>query len=152
MKVLDIVAAEADRQHVEPELILAIINAESSFTTTAKSNKGAIGLMQVMPDTAREQGLSPGDDLYDPAVNIYHGTRYLRRMLDHYNNVPEAISAYLGGPGNEPAGGGVTYPQYVGKVYMFYIALKVFKDVKRLAPLALVGFAGAVFLDWINRK
>ena len=78
------------------DLIAAVMRQESGFDARAVSRKGAKGLMQLMPETAKELGVA---DVFDPAQNVEGGARYLRSLLDKYGgNLVQALAAYNAGP------------------------------------------------------
>jgi soluble lytic murein transglycosylase-like protein len=88
----------AERHGVSADLVRAVIQAESGFNRYAVSPKGAMGLMQLMPATARELGVS---DPFHPADNIRGGVTYLAQLLDRFDqNVELALAAYNAGPGS----------------------------------------------------
>lgn len=93
--------AEASRRFRIPEhWIRAVLAAESAHDVRAVSSAGAMGLMQVMPDTWAELRTRHrlGDDPFDPRDNILAGTAYLREMLDRYGNIGGMLAAYNAGP------------------------------------------------------
>jgi len=100
-----IVRREAAQSHLEPALVAAVIRVESSYRPTVVSSRGAVGLMQLMPTTARwirqESRTSgvPRLDLTDPEQNIRLGSWYLSYLLGRYNhNLVLALAAYNSGP------------------------------------------------------
>jgi soluble lytic murein transglycosylase-like protein len=90
-----IIHETANRYGVEPELVKAVIRVESRFDPQAVSPRGARGLMQIMPFTARWYGVS---DPHDPRQNIRAGVRYLRSLLDRFGDPRLALAAYNAGP------------------------------------------------------
>ncbi|MBD5654969.1 MAG: lytic transglycosylase domain-containing protein [Candidatus Eremiobacteraeota bacterium] len=96
VKLDALIAHAAAANGEDPALVKAIVANESSFNPAATSPVGAQGLMQLMPSTAAEVGVS---DAYDPAQNIGGGTRYLAKLLQRFSgDVPQAIAAYNAGP------------------------------------------------------
>lgn len=91
----DVIEEASHAFHLQPELLRAMIDVESRFDPNAVSNKGALGLMQLMPDTARR--FSAGD-MFNPRENVLAGARYLRFLLDLFNeDVELALAAYNAG-------------------------------------------------------
>ncbi|MEO5632622.1 lytic transglycosylase domain-containing protein [Gaiella sp.] len=101
-----IVRIHAKNYDLDPALLAAVIYTESRFNARAESSAGAIGLMQLLPETARGIAVRTGGDgfavkdLYVPEINVRYGAWYLRNMLDRYSDERTALAAYHAGPGN----------------------------------------------------
>jgi soluble lytic murein transglycosylase len=101
-----IVRAHARNYRLDPALLAAVIYQESKFQPDAKSSSGAIGLMQLRPDTAKGIAVRTGgnrfqtSDLYNPEINIRYGSWYLRHLLDKYGDEKLALAAYNAGQRN----------------------------------------------------
>ena len=103
------VMKSAARYGVDPNLVMAVMRQESGFNPRARSYKGASGLMQLMPATARRFGV---ENIYDPAQNIDAGTRYLRFLLDTFDgDVELALAGYNAGE-NAVVNSGYQIPRY----------------------------------------
>jgi soluble lytic murein transglycosylase-like protein len=93
----DLIRENARQNGVRTDLVRAVVQVESAFNPYARSNKGALGLMQLMPATIRQYGVT---NPFDPIQNIRAGVAYLRTLLDRYQNKEElALAAYNAGPG-----------------------------------------------------
>lgn len=116
-----IIDSMSSKYDIEPSLIKAIISVESNWNNNAVSNKGAMGLMQLMPSTARDMDVS---DPFNPTDNIEGGTRYLRYLLDRFSELPLALAAYNAGPKKVESSRGIPSitetEQYVKKVLALY--------------------------------
>jgi hypothetical protein len=106
---IDVAINEAAARHnVDPSLVRSVVKVESNFNPNAVSRKGAMGLMQLMPSTARSLNVS---NPFDPAQNVDAGVRHLRKLLDNYNgNVSLTLAAYNSGAGAVARSGGI--PRY----------------------------------------
>ena len=101
-----IVRGHARNYRLDPALLAAVIYQESKFKANAKSSSGAIGLMQLRPDTAKGIAIRTGghrfqvSDLYNPEINVRYGSWYLRHLLDKYGDEKTALAAYNAGQRN----------------------------------------------------
>ena len=123
----EMVLAAAAANELPAALLSAVIQQESNYDPRATSPKGAGGLMQLMPDTAREMGVT---DVYDPQSNIQGGAKYLKRMMTLFgNDIALAVAAYNAGPQAVLSRGGVIPPfaetqRYVPSVLRQYRRLQ----------------------------
>ncbi|MCY1264849.1 MULTISPECIES: transglycosylase SLT domain-containing protein [Pseudomonas] len=123
----ELVAAAATANELPAALLHAVIKTESSYNARATSPKGARGLMQLMPATAREMGVT---NVYDPKANIQGGARYLKRLMTMFDNdIRLAVAAYNAGPQAVLSRGNVVPPfaetqRYVPSVLKQYRRLQ----------------------------
>lgn len=111
----EVILAASDAYRLDPDLVNSVIRAESGFNIRAVSPKGAQGLMQLMPQTASQLGVS---NAFDPQANVEGGARYLRELLERYNfDLIKALAAYNAGPQRVEQYGGVP-PYYETKAYV----------------------------------
>ena len=104
-----------------PTLLAAVIYTESKFDADARSGAGAVGLMQLLPETAKGIAVRTGggrfvvSDLLDPEINVRYGSWYLRNLLNRYDDVSTALAAYHAGQGNvdewRSKGVGIQFPE-----------------------------------------
>jgi soluble lytic murein transglycosylase len=126
----NIVSAHARNYDLDPALLAAVIYAESRFDAEVESSAGAVGLMQLLPETAKGIALRTGgdrfvvSDLLDPEINVRYGSWYLRHLRGRYEgDMRLALAAYHAGQGNVDEwlarGGGIAFPEtraYVDEV------------------------------------
>lgn len=124
-----IVRTHARNYRLDPALLAAVIYAESKYRSGVRSSSGAIGLMQLLPSTAKGIAVHTGgsrfrvDDLYDPELNVRYGSWYLRHLLDKYGDEEIALAAYNAGQRNvdrwQAQGQGIAFGEtrhYVSRV------------------------------------
>jgi len=105
LAVADVLIDETKRKNVKAPLILAVIEQESEFKSIATSNKGARGVMQIMPETWKLYGPQgefgkAANNIYDPAQNMRVGISYLNDLLNEHKNLEKALSTYYSGQSN----------------------------------------------------
>lgn len=120
----ELINTASGRYRLDPDLVASVIKAESGFNVRAVSPKGAQGLMQLMPGTASQLGVS---NTFDPRANVEGGTKYLRELLERYNfDLVKALAAYNAGPERVQQFGGVP-PFYETRAYV----ARVVKDFNK---------------------
>ena len=119
-----LVNGAGERHQIDPDFINSVIRAESGFNSRAVSKKGAQGLMQLMPGTASQLGVT---NSFDPNANVEAGTKYLRELLEKYNfDVARALAAYNAGPHRVEQYRGVP-PYYETRAYI----ARIIRDFNR---------------------
>ena len=131
-----IITRKSDKYRLEPSLIKAVIKVESNWNSKAVSQSGAIGLMQLMPTTAKDMDII---NPFNPEDNIDGGARYLRYLLDKFNgNLPHALAAYNAGPARVARHKGISpikeTRQYVERVLSLYNDEKPINTDQPLKP------------------
>ncbi len=121
-KLSSLIGQIAQQEGLDPNLLKAVVAIESKFDTVSVSTRGAVGLMQLMPDTARELGVS---NRFNPEQNLRGGARYLRQMMERYpESLSMALAAYNAGPSAVSRFGGVPpFPatkRYVKSVLSYF--------------------------------
>ncbi|PIW63154.1 MAG: lytic transglycosylase domain-containing protein [Shewanella sp. CG12_big_fil_rev_8_21_14_0_65_47_15] len=124
-----LISNAAHKHQLEPALIRAVIHAESAFNAKALSRTGAMGLMQLMPETAKEMGVT---NAFLPEENILGGSKYLAQMLKQFNgDIALACAAYNAGPTTVTQYKGVPpYPETLAYVERVQILLKRYRSTK----------------------
>jgi len=147
----DLIARVANQYGIRPSFVHAVIRAESNYNPRAVSHKGAVGLMQLMPQTAVEYGVR---NRFDPVQNVEGGVRYLRHLLDTYQDKNLALAAYNAGPGAVERHRGV--PPYletrlfVPRVLRFYSQFRGLDRPMELVP-PLKKFEGPRIIQTIDQ-
>jgi peptidoglycan lytic transglycosylase len=129
LRYSSIVRGHAANYHIDPALLAAVIEQESKFRADARSSAGAIGLMQLLPATAKGIAIHTGgskfvvSDLFDPEINVRYGAWYLHHLLQRYGDEETALAAYNAGQQNvdrwRAEGQGIEFAEtraYVDKV------------------------------------
>jgi soluble lytic murein transglycosylase len=142
-----IVRGHARNYRLDPALLAGVIYTESKFDANARSSSGAIGLMQLLPDTAKGIALHTGgsrfrvSDLDDPEINVRYGSWYLRHLLDKYGDERTALAAYNAGQDN------VDRWRAEGKGIAFGETRHYVKRVEHLKTLYRRGYRSQLYED-----
>ena len=138
----DLIEEQAAANLVNPDLVRALIQAESAFNARAVSPKGAMGLMQLMPGTAADHGVR---DAFNPAENIRAGVKYLKHLLDKYDGRVElALAAYNAGPG--------AVKKYGGKVPPYKETQNYVARIQGTPATATAGIPGATATTGVSTR
>ncbi|HEX6362264.1 MAG TPA: lytic transglycosylase domain-containing protein [Albitalea sp.] len=123
-----LIADAARRYQLEPRLLMAVAQVESRHRADARSRKGALGIMQIMPGTGARYGVTQTHNLFSPEVNIDVGARYLSDLLDMFGRVDLALAAYNAGEG--------TVKNYGNRIPPFPETRRYVRQVMQLAGRA----------------
>jgi soluble lytic murein transglycosylase len=133
-----IVRGHARNYELDPALLAAVIYQESKFKANARSSSGAIGLMQLLPDTAQGIAVHTGgtqfrvDDLYNPEINVRYGAWYLRHLIEKYGDERTALAAYNAGQDNvdrwRRSGAGIQFSETRAYVKRVEELKKIYRD------------------------
>jgi hypothetical protein len=138
----EIIYREAQKNGLAPELVAAVIEAESDFRPRLISNKNAKGLMQIVPETGRLMGCS---DPFDPAANIAAGSKYLRYLIDRFGDQRLALAAYNAGEGNIERFGGIPpFPETVNYLSRVLQRTNLYRNRVRVGFLAQMRFQNSI--------
>jgi soluble lytic murein transglycosylase len=144
---LPLVLVAAESEGLDPALVCAVIRAESRFRPDVVSPRGAIGLMQIMPETGASIAVALGVDQYSvvdlavPEVNIRFGTWYLRRMLDRFGSIETALIAYNAGPTRAASwaeAGGAAFAETTAYVRRVLRAIPIYRIYLRCPMLVQI--------------
>jgi soluble lytic murein transglycosylase len=134
----EIVRGHARNYELDPALLAAVIYQESKFKPNARSSSGAIGLMQLLPNTAKGIAVHTGgtqfrvDDLYNPEINVRYGAWYLRHLLQKYGDERTALAAYNAGQDNvdrwRRSGSGIQFSETRAYVDRVEELKKIYRD------------------------
>jgi soluble lytic murein transglycosylase len=137
-----IVRGHANRYGLQPALLAAVIYQESKFHPNARSRSGAVGLMQLLPSTAKGIAIRTGgsaftvSDLYNPEINVRYGSWYLRHLLDKYGDERTALAAYNAGQDNVDRwlrdGSGIRYAETRAYVKRVEDLKRIYHDAYKL--------------------
>ncbi|WP_236994075.1 lytic transglycosylase domain-containing protein [Methylomicrobium sp. RS1] len=142
-----LIAKAADKHHVDPKLLHAVIQAESAYNPSAVSSADAVGLMQLMPGTAARFGVV---DRYDPVQNIEGGTRYLKHLLNLFNSdLRLAVAAYNAGE-NAVMRNHYDIPPYAETRHYVSEVLSLHQHPELIGKMAKrgSGWSGIQILEW----
>lgn len=148
-KLVPVIDNAARTHGVDPRLVHAVIRAESGYNERALSNKGAIGLMQLIPATADRMGVK---NIYDPVENIFGGTRYLSQLIKMFNgNIELAVAGYNAGENAVIRHGNQIPPfaetqAYVPKVMAFFRSAELNRFVSQPITQSQVNPSGASYV------